>query len=64
MFKKRQVVLSLEKDPPSVEDILKESIPIERKIEITKDVMSFGAGLYIFCRVIDTCGKIAVARLS
>ncbi len=60
--KKRHVELRFEKDAPTDDQLLnpKPHIPPEQKVEYAKDIVKTFAGCYIVCRVVDTCGKVAV----
>lgn len=64
MFNKhhRHVELSLKKDPPSDDQLLnpKPVVPPEQKVEYAKDIITRLAACYMTCRIVDTCGKVAV----
>lgn len=56
----RHVVLSLEKSPKSVEDQLKEPMPVEQKVEIAKDLIFFAGMMYTFKVIVDTCSTVVI----
>lgn len=60
MFRNKQVTLKVEKSPKDPMDVLDEPMPIEKKIEIAKEVATFGAGIYAFCKIVDTCSVLII----
>jgi hypothetical protein len=60
VFRNKQVTLKLEKSPKDPMDVLDEPMPIEEKVQIVKDFVLFGAGLYTFKVVVDTCATLVI----
>jgi hypothetical protein len=60
VFRDKHFEVRVQKDPPSMDELLKEPMSIERKIEIVKEVGYFGARMYIFCKIVDTCSTLIV----
>lgn len=59
MFSNKHFEVRVQKDPPSLDQMLKEPMPVEQKIQIVKELGMFAAGLYTFCKVVDTCLNVA-----
>ena len=61
-MKNRQIVIGLEKNPPSPDDVLRERMSTEQKIEVAKDLVSHAATIAFAWKVLDIVGQIAIKK--